>query len=67
MQDAIEKSGINYRIVEFEGDSIANALWYDESCGYGATSVWINNEPYAWCCNFNTLELTGFLRKGAPR
>ena len=49
VQNAIEKSNIDHRLVKREDDSIASCQWYNEHGGYDAAPVWINNEHYAWC------------------
>ncbi|KAM7186175.1 lysine acetyltransferase [Naviculisporaceae sp. PSN 640] len=41
----IEKSGVEYKIVEREEDSIASLRWYGE----GELEEWVGNEKYAWC------------------
>jgi hypothetical protein len=43
--ESIEKSGLNYDVVERQEESIASAFWFDDS----PPPTWINNQHYAWC------------------
>ena len=48
-QNLIERTGIPYRRVKREHESIASLLWYGEGSVKENVLEWVGNEKYAWC------------------
>ena len=49
IQHLVERSGLDYRTVKREEDSIASLRWFGEGDGKKDDVEWIASEKYAWC------------------
>jgi hypothetical protein len=45
----LERTGLEYKEVQREGESIASLMWYGSGKGDKENIEWVGNEKYGWC------------------
>ncbi|TVY54596.1 Uncharacterized protein LCER1_G002995 [Lachnellula cervina] len=45
----LKRTGLEYKLVDRENDSITSLMWYGDGQGDSASVEWVGNEKFAWC------------------
>ena len=49
VKELVTKTGIEYKTVDRESESIASLMWYGSGSNEVDDIEWVGNEKYGWC------------------